>query len=327
VLRNAVRDADAARPALLAEYDADPPDLALCEPVGFAGRLVAARHRAPVVLLRVTIVTASWTALTRADAEADGSAARFRARLGELAAAYGSATTISSATTTSGSATSATRSGNLADTGPQLAFLPRSFQPDGAILDGRYDFVGPCRRPPTGADAPWRPPGDGRPIVLVTLGTIDNQRPEFFRTAVEALAELDVHAVLAVGESVRPADLGRPPRNVEVHQLVPQLDVLDHAALLVSHAGLGGVMEALSAGVPLLLFPQTREQEANADRAVELGLGRRLATPVTAPGIRAAVTEVLGDRGIAERVAAMRAEIQAAGGARRAADLVEANLR
>ena len=204
-----------------------------------------------------------------------------------------------------------------------LAYFPRRFQYRAETFDDRYSFVGP-RVGPRPNGPPWTPPADDRPVVLVTLGTINNNRPSFYRSCFTAFADSPWHVVLAVGERIDLSTLGPPPPNVEVAPVVPQLTVLARAAVLVSHAGMGGVMEALWAGVPHLAVPQTPEQDANATRLAELGLGERLPPgAVTAPVLREAVDRVARDADMAERIRQMRDELAAAGGAPRAADLIE----
>jgi UDP:flavonoid glycosyltransferase YjiC (YdhE family) len=76
--------------------------------------------------------------------------------------------------------------------------------------------------------------------------------------------------------------------------------------------------------VPLVAVPQMAEQRANADRIAELGLGTVLPPEaVTADTLWAAVEAVAGDGHVRERLAWMRAEMTAAGGAPAAADAVE----
>jgi UDP:flavonoid glycosyltransferase YjiC (YdhE family) len=43
--------------------------------------------------------------------------------------------------------------------------------------------------------------------------------------------------------------------------------------LFLTHAGFGGVREALSAGVPMVALPLFADQPANAKRLAELGVG------------------------------------------------------
>lgn len=132
---------------------------------------------------------------------------------------------------------------------------------------------------------------------------------------------------MAVGERVDLAALGTAPDNFEVHRVVSQIDVLAHAKVLLSHAGVGGLMEALREGIPLVVVPHTPEQEFNARRVVELGLGEYLPTVSPSPAeLRQAVERVATDSRMAARVAAMRQEIAAAGGTCLAADIIESRL-
>jgi MGT family glycosyltransferase len=106
------------------------------------------------------------------------------------------------------------------------------------------------------------------------------------------------------------------------------MDVLRHADLFITHAGMGSTMEAMYQGVPMLAVPQMAEEQANADRMVELGLGRLLnADAVTVDTLRAAVVSLLADDTIRKRAYELREVTRAAGGARAAADYVEDGLR
>jgi MGT family glycosyltransferase len=118
--------------------------------------------------------------------------------------------------------------------------------------------------------------------------------------------------------------LGPLPDGVEVHPSVPQLAVLRHARAFVTHAGMGSTVEALWSGVPTVAIPQAVEQLANAARIAELGAGVHLPREqVTARALGDAVRHVALDPGVAARVAALRDEVRASGGAARAADAVE----
>jgi demethyllactenocin mycarosyltransferase len=213
---------------------------------------------------------------------------------------------------------------------PTLVYLPRAFQFAGDTFGGRTHFVGPCvaTRGFTGAGTGatgWRPPAGDQPVLLISLGTVYNRQPDLFRTIFAAIADLPVHGVVALGAGVERAGFGAVPGNVEIHAMVPQLDVLRHARLCVSHAGMTTTMESLAFGVPVLAIPQMAEHHATADRIVELGLGRRLTrAEANEESIRAAMSTLLTDDGTRQRAAAMRAEIEAAGGGPAAADAIEA---
>jgi MGT family glycosyltransferase len=103
--------------------------------------------------------------------------------------------------------------------------------------------------------------------------------------------------------------------------------VLAQADAFVTHAGMGGTMEALHYGVPLVAVPQMAEQRVNAAQIERLRLGVHLPREtVTAEALREAVLRVSSDRDIRAAVADMRREIAAAGGAGAAADLIERAL-
>ncbi|MGI5273091.1 macrolide family glycosyltransferase [Nonomuraea sp. CA-218870] len=207
----------------------------------------------------------------------------------------------------------------------RLVMLPRAFQYAGETFGPGYRFVGPALTG-RGYQGDWQPPDD-LPVVLVSLGTGYNDRPDFYRTVLEAAAGRPWRVVLASGQA-DPAALGPVPPNVEVHRQVPQLAVLRHARVFVTHAGMGGTMEGLHFGVPLVAVPQMAEQRANADRIAELGLGRALPPDrVTAATLWQAIEDVASDARVRDRLDWMRGELEAAGGARAAADEIEKVLR
>src|SRR5699024_12671713 len=92
-----------------------------------------------------------------------------------------------------------------------------------------------------------------------SLGTAYNNRPEFFRSIMQSSADKPWHVVLAVGDRTSAESLGAIPANVEVHAQVPQLAVLQHARVFVTHAGMGSVMESLSHEVPMATVPHMAE--------------------------------------------------------------------
>nr|AZF85926.1 glycosyltransferase [Catenulispora sp.] len=208
----------------------------------------------------------------------------------------------------------------------RLVFIPRAFQFRGETFDESFQFVGPCLHERRFLGS-WERPHENGPLLLVTLGTIYNLNPGFFRTCMRAVESLGGHVVIAVGDGIDPESLGETPPNVELRRFVAQMDVLKHADLFISHAGMGSTMESLTFGVPMLVAPQMAEENANADRVVELGAARMLPddglTPVS---LREAIDAALADDGIRRRARELRDEIRAAGGAAAAADSVEAAL-
>ncbi|MFJ3973817.1 macrolide family glycosyltransferase [Streptomyces sp. NPDC090021] len=303
-----------ALPHLLAGFAADRPDLVLTEDPAGAGRLLAATWGIPAV--QVWSYAASpdhWSLRPPAAPGANPAAGEFLAQLTGLLAAQGVGDTAEQHLT------------GALDGG--IVLLPRAFQPGGDGFGPQFHFVGPAlgKRPAQGT---WAPPPSGRPVLLVSLGSIDNAHPEFYRLCFDAFADLPWHVVLPIGSRVDPATLGRVPANFEVREQVPQLVVLAHASAFVHHGGMGSTMEGLHHGVPTLALPRLPEQAVNARQLVALGLGRALPPrTLTAERLRAAVLDVAENRAISERVRAMQKAILDAGGACAAADVIEDRLR
>jgi MGT family glycosyltransferase len=208
-----------------------------------------------------------------------------------------------------------------------ICFIPREFQPAGDTFDGRFHFVGPSlgRRI---NDAEWQPRGNRAPLLFISLGTTPlNDRPDFFRLCMDAFAGTGWQVAMAIGDRLEIAELGEMPGNVEVRPFFPQLDVLSQADVFLSHTGMNSTMEALYLGVPIVAFPLQPEQEANARRVEDLGLGRRLsAEGLSAALIHDVVTEVSRNQEIRGNVAAMSRRVRDCGGATAAADAMEQYL-
>jgi len=208
-----------------------------------------------------------------------------------------------------------------------VALIPRAMQPNADRVRPDIRFVGPCLDPARLHDAGWEAPADDRPLLYVAFGTAYTEQRAVYRACIEAFAGTGWRVLMAAGDRVDPAEFDPLPEGFEVRRRAPQLAVLQHARMFITHAGMGSCAEALWFGVPMVAIPQAVDQFANADRLEELGVGRRLSgDDLTAERLRDAVESVAGDPAVVARVAALSAEVRAAGGVDRAADAVEAHL-
>lgn len=202
-----------------------------------------------------------------------------------------------------------------------ISYTSAEFQPNSAAFGDQVRYVGPSIAPRTDTtNFPFDRLSD-KPLIYVSLGTVINDNPDFFRACLDAFRDQPYQLVLSIGERVRLQELGAIPMNAIVRPFVPQLDVLQRAALFITHAGLNSVHEGLYYGVPLIVVPQQVEQQYTANRIVQLGAGVKLdnATP-TADQLHSAVERVLNDlafKGAAERLGA---GLKAAGGQVRGAE-------
>jgi MGT family glycosyltransferase len=308
-------DAVAMLPQLRAAYADDRPDLFLYDIAGAPARLLAEQWQLPAVQLSPTFVawqgyeqeTAPMVEAIRSDPRGAGYYERFTAWLTE----NGSSVTDS-----------------IAFQGrPErcLVLIPRVMQPHADRVDEQVaTFVGPI----LGERGSWQRPADAERVLLVSLGSEFTDHPEFYRRCVAAFGDLPGwHTVLQIGRHVDPAVLGAVPATVEVHPWVNQLAILREADAFLTHAGMGGSVEGLFCGTPMLVAPQAADQFDNADRLVELGVARRVDTTTsTAEELRAALVGLLADPGVRGRATAIRDQLRAESGAERAAALIEAEL-
>jgi UDP:flavonoid glycosyltransferase YjiC (YdhE family) len=138
-------------------------------------------------------------------------------------------------------------------------------------LPDNVRHVGPQVLPGSGA---WPAGDERRPLVLVGLSTTYQAQEDLLRRVIAALGSLPVRRLVTTGPAVGvPPDL---PGNVEVSAWIPHADVLPHAALVITHAGMGTVTAAMVHGVPMVCLPMGRDQDGNAARVEHLGLGRVL---------------------------------------------------
>jgi UDP:flavonoid glycosyltransferase YjiC (YdhE family) len=166
---------------------------------------------------------------------------------------------------------------------------------------------------PSAAPAVWAPAEDPRPLVYITFGTIVGgvaHARSIYGTAVAAVADLPVRALLTTGRNFDAGVLGTIPANVHVEAWVPQRDVLPRAAALVSHGGSGTLLGGLAAGLPMVVVPIGADQPHNGRLIAAAGVGLTLTKP-EAPELRAAIQRVLEAPELRQRARQLAEEIAA----------------
>jgi MGT family glycosyltransferase len=205
----------------------------------------------------------------------------------------------------------------------RLVLTSRLLQEDNGDDWSQFYFIGPCVRPRGSSRGDRLPARDERPLIYISLGTIWNQQPEFYRTCIEAFREAPVQVIISVGAGGKVAALGPTPENIHILGHVDQIEVLRRAAVFVSHGGMNSVCEGLLAGVPLLLHPQANDQFPLTQRVVTLGAGLRLpANDVSPESLRGCVEKILGDPLMRARARRLAKELRASPGPGAAADLI-----
>ncbi len=209
-----------------------------------------------------------------------------------------------------------------ADLSPELVivFSTRALVGDVAFPD-RFAFVGPALGRPENMPFPWDSLRDGKRI-LVSLGTVSSEvGASFFDTVMRAFEGTDLQVVL-----VAPADLAKnPPPNFIVQSRVPQLALLPKVHAVVCHAGHNTVCESLAHGLPLVVAPIRDDQPVIANQVVSAGAGLRVKYGRLSPALlRDSVMRVMNEPSFREAAERIARSFEEAGGARAAADRLEA---
>ena len=120
------------------------------------------------------------------------------------------------------------------------------------------------------------------------------------------------------------SQIGPILENFIVAPYVRQLEQFPRAGAFVTQGGMSSLQEALSFGMPMVVFPQIFEQIINARQIAAIGAGLVLAGHgLTSAGLQLAVTRILTETSFRENSQKQRMYAQAAGGYERAADVIQ----
>ena len=195
-----------------------------------------------------------------------------------------------------------------------VVYTSRYFQPCSDTFSDKYHFIGPSIRP---IQVPFEKKAEK--TVYISMGTI-NQNRAFYRNCINALGKTDYQVIISMGTNTDQFD--DVPGNVEIYESVDQMAVLAVADVFITHCGMNSASEGLYFGVPLILFPQTTEQEAVAKRTEELGAGLRLSGIEDADVLKA-VKRVLSEKSFQEGAEKISESFKSSGGIPEAVAFIE----
>jgi MGT family glycosyltransferase len=159
-------------------------------------------------------------------------------------------------------------------------------------LPANVRYVGPVLDDPVWAQTPWMPPAGDAPLVLVAMSSTFQDQVGCLQRVLDALGTLKIRGVMTAGPAIDVTEL-TPPANVTILERASHQQILQHAALLITHGGHGTAMKALAAGVPMVLLPHGRDQGDTATRVTLRGAGISLSRTAASSTIAAAARRVL----------------------------------
>lgn len=305
-------------PQLLEEIRAEQPDCIVYDTMCLTGRLIAEILHIPAVNHRmIFIFTQQLTQLFRTNASQDPAGLQaFQASMNTLCNVYGVLPFHIGSIFTHEEALN-------------IVTIPRAFQINGDSYGESYCFTGPAiasRNEQT--DLPLDELKQ-HPVIYISQGTVYNDRPDFFNHCFAAFASTPWKVVMSIGNNIDRDKLDPIPDNFLVRTYLPQLEVLQHTDICITHGGMTTIMEALAYGVPLIVAPlPVSDIAVNARRVEELGLGIMLEqAALSAESLRDAASRISHDPGFYARAIQMQEEIHKAGGYTRGADILQKYAR
>lgn len=184
------------------------------------------------------------------------------------------------------------------------------------------ELVGPSVPPGARGDEvdfPWERL-DGRPIVYASFGSQISWQPRLFERLARAAEAIGWQMVCPAGELADTPWAADLPGAPVVVPYAPQRELLARARAFVTHGGANSVMEALVAGVPLVVSPVCNDQVAQAWFVERAGVGVTLDLYEADEGQAAlAIEGVAASASVRAALDRVGASYRAADGARRVA--------
>jgi zeaxanthin glucosyltransferase len=203
---------------------------------------------------------------------------------------------------------------------------PKEFDFPGIPWPAHFHYAGPLHdgegREPVAF--PWEKLS-GKPLIYASLGTLVNGLEHAYKAILEGAKELpEVQLVLSVGQSVNADDLRPIPSDAIIVRTAPQLQLLKHAVLCITHAGLNTTLESLAQGVPMVAVPIGYDQPGVATRIEYHGVGKSLeVATLSGKQMLKAIQEVLQNPSYRERARYFQKAIGETSGLEIAADRIE----
>ena len=146
---------------------------------------------------------------------------------------------------------------------------------DNQILDGRYiNVINHIKN--------LKQKDKNVTFIYASLGTMSEVSPAREKKFINALlkhcnSNKSCHIVFSVGNNYDIHKLPVIPENLHIFNKIPQLDILKHCDLMITHGGMNSLTECVLNKVPAIVYPLAKhwDQNGNAARVAYHGIGIR----------------------------------------------------
>ncbi len=204
-----------------------------------------------------------------------------------------------------------------------LVYTSELYQPFAEEFDESFTFVGPSLKERKDVESFSFEDLPDKPLIYISMGTVFNDQPEFYQKCFEAFKDSSATVLMSVGKKTDIRQFGDIPDNVDVYNYVPQLDVLQHADVFITHGGMNSSSEGLYFGVPMIVIPAGGDQPIIAERIEELEAGIHVEQDeVDAAKLNEAADRILSHSAFAENSRKVGESLKNAGGYKKAVEEV-----
>ncbi|WP_025719394.1 macrolide family glycosyltransferase [Paenibacillus sp. 1-18] len=209
-----------------------------------------------------------------------------------------------------------------------VVYTSRYFQPNGELFSDENLFIGPSFPERKGENSFPLDALQDKKVLYISMGTIFDHIEDFFNTCIEAFSDFEGIVVIAAGEKADFTKINPAPEHFIISPYVPQLEVLRHSDVFITHGGMNSVNEGIHFNVPLVVLPQDKDQPMVAQRLTELQAGYRITKDhISVQSLRDGVREVVSNAAYKEGVQKIKESFQQAGGTEEALAKIDAYLQ
>lgn len=208
-----------------------------------------------------------------------------------------------------------------------VVYTSKYFQPNGEQFGDEHLFIGPSFPERKGENSFPLDRLQDKKVLYISMGTVLDHTEDFFNTCIEAFSDFEGIVVIAAGEKADFTKINPAPEHFIISPYVPQLEVLRHSDVFITHGGMNSVNEGIHFNVPLVVLPQDKDQPMVAQRLTELQAGYRITKDqINTQTLRDGVHEVMSNAAYKEGVQKINDSFQQSGGTKEALAKIDAYL-
>jgi MGT family glycosyltransferase len=205
-----------------------------------------------------------------------------------------------------------------------IVYLIKEMQPCIDSIVDKYVFVGLSDDNYSTGTERIKCKKDSVPLVFISRGTIHgNEAMDIFNKCISVLGNMECKAIISTGSCIGENQFKDLPSNINVFEFVNQKQVLKDANVFITHGGLTGVREAISNGVPMILYPETTDQYIASRQIERFEAGIWLKNrPFCCDELVDSLQRIISTNKYMENINVLKSKLGSAGGHKIAADYI-----